>query len=232
MERRSLALISIGLVVSAVSACGEDTPPGYVPPTINPARNPTMTFFVSSQKNMTGNLGGLAGADKICQDLAERAGGIGKIWRAYLSAERGGPNGGPVHARDRIGAGPWKNTNGKVIAANLEDLHTKVVGIARDFVDEDAHQINGQWAGSPVPVEHDILTGSNPDGTVLPGKTCADWTSDAQDLKAQVGHSDGLGPMMNPNPPYNSWNSSHENAGCNDTAPRGGAGRFYCFAAN
>jgi hypothetical protein len=230
MERRSLALASIGLLAAAVSACGEDTPPGYVPPTINPARNPTMTFFVSSAKNMTGNLGGLAGADRICQDLADKAGGVGKTWRAYLSAERGGPNDGPVHARDRIGNGPWKNANGKMIAANLTDLHTRVLGDHLVFVDENARKINGQWAGSPTPNEHDILTGSNPDGTVAPGKTCADWTSASVDLKAQVGHSDGLGPMMNPSAPYNSWNSSHENMNCSDTAPRGGAGHFYCFA--
>ena len=109
---------------------------------------------------------------------------------------------------------------------------TAAPGSDNIFRDERAQRINGQWADSPVPNEHDILTGSHPDGTVLAGKTCGDWTSDSPELKAQVGHSDGLGPMMATTGTYTSWNSSHENAGCDDTAPRGGAGRFYCFATN
>ena len=108
MKRRSLSLFSASLLALFATACGEDTPAGYVAPTINPARNPTMTFFVTSEKHLTGNLGGLAGADRICQTLGEAGGGLGKIWKAYLSAERG-PDGGPVHARDRIGRGPWLN---------------------------------------------------------------------------------------------------------------------------
>jgi hypothetical protein len=230
MQPRSLSLFTFGVLAVSAVAC-EETPPGYVPPSATPQRNPTMTFFVTSKKNMTGNLGGLEGADRTCQELAEAAGGVGKTWRAYLSAERGGPNGGPVHARDRIGTGPWTNYNGLRVANDLAMLHSRT-GSENIFRDERAQRINGQWADSPMPNEHDILTGSNADGTVFIGKTCNDWTSDSPDLKAQVGHSDGLGPMMATTGTYTSWNSSHENAGCNDTTPLGGAGRFYCFALN
>ncbi len=97
-------------------------------------------------------------------------------------------------------------------------------------MDERGQRINGQWTGSPVPVEHDILTGSNADGTLLAGLTCNDWTSDSAGVAAQVGHSDGMGPMQNTAGPLSSWNSAHPNQNCSNTAPRGGAGRFYCFA--
>ena len=227
---RIFSLVTLGALAVSGAACDE-TPPGYVPPTVNPQRNPIMTFFVTSKKNLTGNLGGLEGADRTCQELADAAGGVGKTWRAYLSAEKGGPNGGPVNARDRIGNGPWRNYNGLVVASNLTELHSRT-GDSNIFRDERAIQVNGQWADSPKPNEHDILTGSQPDGTLLMGKTCADWTSESADLKAQVGHSDGLGPMMMTTGTYSSWNSSHENESCANTAPRGGAGRFYCFAVN
>jgi hypothetical protein len=183
-------------------------------------------FFVSSDTSKTGNLGGLAGADARCATLANAAGFTQKTWHAYLSVEQG-----PVHARDRIGTGPWYNAKGALVASDLAALHSRF-GDADVFVDEHGNKIPGQWQGSPQPVEHDILTGSNGDGTVMAGSTCADWTSDQAGTAAQVGHSDGLGPGMNANPPYNSWNSSHPNGGCNDTAPRGGAGRIYCFAVD
>lgn len=206
-----------------------------------------MTFFVSSQTNMTGNLGGLAGADARCQALATAVGGGARIWRAYLSVEHDPANNNmPVNARDRIGIGPWVNARGVIVAETLTQLHTRK-GDAAVFLDEHGNMINGQWTGSPSPVEHDILTGSNGDGTVAVGKTCLDWTSSegppaggaAPDggtyPVARVGHSDGLGPMCGtattPND-LTSWNSSHDNAGCGDTAPRGGAGRIYCFAIN
>ena len=238
MKRRSLSLLSTSLLALFAIAC-EDMPPGYVPPTINPARNPIMTFFVTSEKHLTGNLGGLASADRTCQTLGEMGGGVGKTWKAYLSAERG-PDGGPVHARDRIGRGPWFNANGLRVAADVASLHDPAVrkGDPIVFIDEQARKINGQWDTMLMPNEHDVLTGSNPDGTVFVGGTCADWTSESPDLRATVGHSDGLGPMMNPEPPFSSWNSSHQQpatnamrmAGCANTAPGGGAGRFYCFA--
>jgi len=188
------------------------------------------SFFVSSDTSMTGNLGGLSGADARCDRLAKAADLPKHAWKAYLSVEKG-DDGAPVNARDRIGSGPWFNVKGVEVASDLDALHARS-GDAEVFVDEHGEKIPGQWAGSPMPVAHDILTGSAADGSVMAGKTCADWTSEVMTDVALVGHSDGLGPNMNANPPFNSWNSSHENGGCNDTAPRGGAGRIYCFAAD
>jgi hypothetical protein len=187
-----------------------------------------LTFFVSSTGSTTGNLGGLAGADKRCQDLATAVGAGAKTWHAYLSIENGA-NGMPEHAKDRIGKGPWHNAKGMMVAADLAALHTRL-GDHTVFLDEKGAMVPGQWPNSPKPNEHDIFTGSNLDGTVVPGKTCADWTSTDAALFGWVGHSDGLGPMMSMEPQYRPWNSVHENGGCNDTAPRGGAGRVYCFA--
>ncbi|MCY1053561.1 hypothetical protein [Nannocystis sp. SCPEA4] len=189
---------------------------------------PSLSFFVSSTGSPTANLGGLEGADQRCQELAEAVGAGAKTWHAYLSIENG-PNDQPVHARDRIGTGPWYNADLVMVATDLADLHTKD-GYAAIFLDEKGDMVPGQWDGSPAPNQHDILTGTNKDGTVLPGKTCADWTSEDPALFAQVGHSDGLGPMGNDAEQYRSWNSVHENGGCHDTAPKGGAGRIYCFA--
>jgi hypothetical protein len=189
-------------------------------------------FFVSSEKNPTGNLGGLKGADARCQRLAAAVGLGSKTWRAYLSVEVDPDNaGGPTHARDRIGTGPWYNVNDALLANDLDALHARS-GDAELFIDENGEKINGQWAGSPTPVEHDILTGTRPDGTVAPGMTCADWTSDMMGTSAQIGHSDGLGPGMASSAPFNSWHSSHPNGGCNNTTPLGGSGRIYCFASN
>ena len=100
------------------------------------------------------------------------------------------------------------------------------------FIDEKGQPINGQWVGSPSPVEHDIMTGSAADGTLLAGLTCGDWTSDSTTTQGQVGHSDGLGPNGDTSGALSSWNSAHTNANCANTAPRGGAGRIYCFAGN
>lgn len=191
---------------------------------------PRLSFFVSSQKNMTGNLGGLAGADARCQTLAAAVGAGDQVWHAYLSVAMDAANGNmPVHARDRIGSGPWFNAKGVMVAANLTELHART-GNADVFLDESGSKINGQWEGSPTPIEHDVLTGTTPEGMLMQGMTCQDWTSTSMDTAAQVGHSDGLGPGRNGMPPYSSWNSSHANRGCGDTAPAGGAGRIYCFA--
>jgi hypothetical protein len=193
--------------------------------------SPTMSFFVSSAKSKTGNLGGLRGADRICQELASAVGLGNKTWRAYLSVERDPDNGNkPTDARSRIGTGPWSNAKGVVVAKDLAELHARK-GDADLFLDERGQRIPGSWLESPKPVEHDILTGSTPDGRVMAGRTCNDWTSEASDLQAQVGHSDGLGPGADPSGRYSIWNSSHDNGSCADTAPRGGAGRIYCFAA-
>ena len=191
---------------------------------------PAVSFFVTSATSVTGNLGGLAGADATCQRLAVAAGQGGRTWRAYLSVERDPANGNqPTHARDRIGTGPWYNATLTLVANNLTELHARS-GDAAVFLDERGQRINGQWTGSPSPVEHDMLTGSNADGTVAAGLTCSDWTSDSANFIGQVGHSDGMGPNQSTAGALASWNAAHANQNCANTAPRGGAGRFYCFA--
>jgi hypothetical protein len=185
------------------------------------------SFFVSSPKSMTGNLGGLAAADKKCQDLAGSIGEGGKIWHAYLSVEHG-PDNLPINAKDRIGKGPWYNVHGDPVALNLTELHARK-GDPQIFIDEKGNPIPGQW-NQPGPVEHDILTGSKADGTLLANETCKDWTSESTADHAQVGHSDGMGPNKQTTGDYPSWNSAHENGNCSDTSLRGGSGRIYCFA--
>jgi hypothetical protein len=191
---------------------------------------PALTFFVTSVTSVTGNLGGVSGADATCQRLATAAGQGQRTWRAYLSVERDPSNANQnTHARNRIGTGPWYNASLQLVAKNVTELHARS-GDAALFIDERGQRINGQWTGSPSPVEHDILTGSNADGTVMAGMTCSDWTSDSASVTAQVGHSDGMGPNQSTAGALASWNSAHANQNCANTAPRGGAGRFYCFA--
>jgi hypothetical protein len=211
------------IVVACLAwSCDEDSPTA---PT-----GPSVGFFVTSATSVTGNLGGLSGADATCQRLATSAGHGARTWRAYLSVERDPSNNNqPTHARDRIGTGPWYNTNLTLIANNLTELHART-GDAAVFLDERGQRINGQWTGSPSPIEHDILTGSNADGTLAAGLTCGDWTSDSTTLAAQVGHSDGMGPAQSTAGALASWNAAHTNQNCSNTAPRGGAGRIYCFA--
>jgi hypothetical protein len=189
-----------------------------------------MTFFVSSTGSQTGNLGGLAAADEKCKTLAAAAGAEATTWRAYLSVDKG-PDNKPVNAKDRIGKGPWHNAAGVLLAENVAELHTKL-GDYKLFLDDKGLPVPGQWTGSPKPNVHDILTGTNVDGTLKSGNTCADWTSAESTLTAWVGHSDGLGPGGSMDDMYRPWNSVHENGGCNDTAPRGGGGRIYCFAVS
>jgi hypothetical protein len=194
----------------------------------------TLSFFVTSEKSMTGNLGGLAGADAKCQRLATAVGAGGRAWAAYLSVDKG-PAGTPINAKDRIGNGPWYNAKGALVAKDIADLHTRMgdhtAGNYMVLIDEHGSPIPGHW--NPAgPVEHDILTGSKADGTLLSGVTCSDWTSASPTVKGQVGHSDGLGPNMATTGTYTFWNSAHANQSCMDTAPLGGAGRIYCFATN
>ena len=190
----------------------------------------TTSFFVTSTRSATGNIGGLSGADSLCQNLASGAGVGNKTWRAYLSVERDANNGNrATDARSRIGNGPWFNAKGVMVANNLTELHSRK-GDSTVFIDERSQPINGQWTGSPSPVEHDIMTGSNADGTLMTGFTCDDWTSSAATAVGQVGHSDGLGPNGDTSGALSSWNSAHANQNCSNTAPRGGAGRIYCFA--
>jgi hypothetical protein len=181
-----------------------------------------MSFFITSAGPGDGaNLGGLEGADAHCQKLAEAA-GSSKMWAAYLSAEG-------VNAKDRIGTGPWQNINGDVIATDVANLHS------------DANNLNKQTAltetGATVkgrgdqPNEHDILTGSNADGTLAAGQTCGDWTSNGEG-QAIVGHFDRVG--IDESAPMKSWNSSHPSRGCSqeNLVGTGGAGLLYCFATN
>jgi hypothetical protein len=218
MMRRALMI----LACACTGAC-DDSP-------TTPSTGTRVSMFVTSATSVTGNLGGIRGADATCQRLATEAGHGNRTWRAYLSVESDPDNGNrPSDARSRIGAGPWFNSLLTPVARDLAELHARR-GDADLFLDEHGRRINGQWPGSPRPIEHDILTGSNADGTLMRGMTCGDWTSDSVNAVAQVGHSDGLGPNADPSGALSSWNSSHANQNCANTAPRGGAGRFYCFA--
>jgi hypothetical protein len=216
-----LVLTCVGL--AATTGC-EDSDPAADAPTS------PLSFFVSSATSVTGNLGGLEGADALCKRLATAVAAGEKNWRAYLSVERDAANNNqPTDARSRIGNGPWVNARGVTIAKDLTELHART-GDATLFIDELGRQINGQWTGSPAPVEHDIMTGSAADGKLMAGFTCSDWTSSATTAFGQVGHSDGLGPNQSTAGALSSWNSAHSNQNCSNTAPRGGAGRIYCFA--
>jgi hypothetical protein len=185
------------------------------------AQGQKMGFFVSSTGSGNGaNLGGLAGADKHCQALAAKAGAGAREWRAYLSASN--PD---VHARDRIGAGPWYNAKGVLIASNVAELHSDKANINNDTaLDEQGRTINAQGA----PNRHDILTGSNTDGRATTA-TCQNWTSSAGDGSATLGHHDRL-TFGKPGSP---WNSAHPSKGCSqeNLVATGGAGLVYCFAA-
>jgi hypothetical protein len=181
-----------------------------------------MTFFITSAGPGDGaNLGGLAGADAHCQKLAEAAGASGKTWRAYVSSSK-------ENARDRIGAGPWQNFKGEMIAASLAELHGGANKISKQTaLTEKGEPVNGR---GDTPNRHDILTGSNPDGTASE-MTCGDWTSSG-DGSAMVGHHDRMG--LKDDAPSKSWNSSHPSRGCGQAALQGtgGDGLLYCFAAN
>ena len=190
------------------------------------AQNTSMSFFVtSSGPGNGGNLGGLAGADRHCQTLAAAAGAGNRTWRAYLSANAAG--GQPVlHARDRIGSGPWYNAKGVKIADNVANLHSDHNNLTRrTAIDEQGAPVNGR---GDSPNRHDLLTGSQLDGTAYAdGLTCNNWTS-SDSGTAQIGHHD----RESRTPGISPWNSAHETAGCSQEALRstGGDGLFYCFA--
>ncbi len=187
-----------------------------------------MSFFVTSVGlGKGGDLGGLEGADKQCQSLAQAAGGGSRTWHAYLSTQ--GAN--AVNAKDRIGKGPWVNAKGIQIASDVANLHTSSMINKETALDEHGKTVNGRL---DTPNTHDMLTGSKQDGTVASDAedvTCSNWTSSTDGQgSAMVGHHDLIGNTRG----ANFWNSSHKTPGC---APAnlqrvGGAGLFYCFAVN
>ncbi len=196
----------------------------------------TMGFFVTSLGSGNGaDLGGLEGADKHCQKLASAAGAGNRTWRAYLSAQgKDFKDVNVVNARDRIGAGPWYNAKGVMIAKNVDELHSPKNNLNKETaLDENGNMINGR---TEKPNEHDILTGSRVDGTsfgpsFFTDMTCGSWTKSGEGA-AMVGHHDRVGPIDHDW--AKSWNSAHISKGCSQEALRktGGAGKFYCFAAD
>jgi hypothetical protein len=246
MQRKRLVFLATMTIGMSALVIAQQAPPatppaqpaapGQPPAAGQPAAPAQpMSFFVTSVGPGDGaNLGGLAGADAHCQKLATAAGAGNRTWHAYLSASASG-NQPAVNARDRIGNGPWYNGRGARIAQSVADLHGDTLDAARlgnnlsrtTALNEKNELIKG--AGE-TPNQHDMLTGSRPDGTAYTDgadHTCQNWTSNSTGA-AQVGHSDRTGGGNT------SWNSVHGSRGC--SAPllvaTGGAGLFYCFAVN
>lgn len=197
------------------------------------AQQNAMTFFITSEgPGKGGDLGGLNGADAHCARLATAAGSTGKTWRAYLSTQ----GSGAVNAKDRIGRGPWQNAKGAVIAKDVADLHGASNNLTKQTaLNEKGDVVNGR---GDTPNRHDILTGSQADGTAFAGaddRTCGNWTSSTTGA-AMVGHHDRTG--LDDSAPAKSWNASHPSrgpaGGCAQTDLRGtgGDGLLYCFATN
>ena len=215
--RRLSILIPVALLWLSGTASGQ-----------SPAGN--MSFFITSAGSGKGaDLGGLAGADQLCQMRAQAVGAGGKTWHAYLSTQ--GP--GPVNARNRIGSGPWMNAHGVVIAKDVAELHGKNNLNKETALNEKGEKVNGR---GDTPNVHDILTGSRPDGTAFPAgddRTCGNWTKSGAG-SAMLGHHDRQG--LGTDEASVSWNSSHtsrgSDGGCsqNDLKSTGGNGLLYCFA--
>ena len=193
--------------------------------------NAQASFFITSAGPGAGaKLGGLAGADQHCQSLAKAAGLAKKTWHAYLSVNASA-NQPAVNARDRIGTGPWYNVKGVKVADNVANLHSDANNLGKETsLSEKGEVINGR---GDTPNRHDILTGSQMDGTLAAGAadtTCGNWTSNANTGSAMLGHHDKTGGGQNPT----SWNSAHASRGCGqaDLQGTGGDGLFYCFATD
>lgn len=218
----ALVMGSLSLMLSAPTSAEED-------------RADNMTFFVTSVGlGKGGNLGGIDGADKHCQSLAEAAGAGKLTWHAYLSAQAKDFKELAVNARDRIGAGPWHNAKGAVIAKNVEELHSSRNNINKvTALDEKGRPVNGRGDN---PNKHDILTGSRVDGSAFApappfhDMTCGNWTLEADDGSAMIGHHDRIGP--NDSLWATSWNSAHPTRGCSPKGVQstGGDALLYCFA--
>jgi hypothetical protein len=223
-----LSILASGVVLSLGLAAGANAQQA--------PQSPDMTFFVTSAGPGKGaDLGGLEGADRLCQTLAQGAGAGSKTWRAYLSTQAAG-GGQAVNARDRIGNGPWVNFKKEAVAQNVDDLHSANNKLGP--------QISLTERGTVVagvgytPNYHDVLTGSQPDGRAFAAgedRTCGNWTKSTQGA-AMLGHIDRKG--LRDDEPSKSWNSSHPSrgaeGGCSqaDLRSTGGAGLIYCFAAN
>jgi hypothetical protein len=208
--RKPLALSAAALLAAIGAATAQDA---------------TMSFFITSAGPGNGaNLGGLAGADAHCTSLAEAAGVTGKTWRAYLSTS-------DTDAKDRIGAGPWHNAKGEKVADDVASLHSDSNNLTKETaLDEKGNVVNGR---GDTPNRHDILTGSNADGTKVADQTCGDWTLSGAEGSAMLGHHDRMGPDTLAT--AKSWNAAHPSrGGCSQEALKGtgGDGLFYCFAAN
>jgi hypothetical protein len=200
-----------------------------------PPQSPNMTFFVTSiGPGKGGDLGGLEGADRYCQELAQRAGAGNKTWRAYLSTQAADGK-AAINARDRIGRGPWQNFRGEVVAQNVDDLHSdnNKLGMQTSLTERGTIIPGVGYA----PNRHDVLTGSQADGRAFPAgedRTCHNWTSSTQG-SAMLGHIDRKG--LRDDAASHSWNTSHPSrgpdGGCSqaDLRSTGGDGLFYCFAA-
>jgi hypothetical protein len=235
-----VSTVAIALLGSAAMLAQAQQPAPPAPPA---------SFFIADNANGTGNLGGLTGADQMCQTQAQALGGAaaGKTWHAYLSQEQRGTT-PRINARDRIGSGPWYNVKGQMIASSVADLHGDQ---ARDrnnvqkatALDAKGAEIPGVGSASPPGNQHDMMTGSDPSGRAfIDGydHTCNNWTSDAMAgpqqnpnvpadrVRAMLGHSDRSGGANT------SWNAAHLSQGCSKQSliNTGGAGRFYCFATN
>lgn len=209
------ALFSLALALTCASAQAQDS---------------RFSFFITSEGTGEGaDLGGLQGADEHCQSLASAAGAEDREWRAYLSTQTADGK-ADIHARDRIGGGPWYNVNGDLIANNVEELHGEAAELSKDTaLNEKGETVNGR---GDSPNQHDILTGAQLDGTAFDDgsdHTCRNWTSSGEG-SAQVGHHDRTGGGPNPT----SWNSAHGSRGCSqeNLVSTGGNGYFYCFAAD
>jgi hypothetical protein len=215
--------LSLAAIALALAACSSAPPAPKAP----------MSFFVTSANpGKGGDLGGLEGADKYCQQLAAAAGAGGKTWKAYLSSHP--RHGGQiVNARVRIGNGPWYNAQGVRVAASVDDLHGPNNNLNKQTaLTEKGEVVSGR--GDPVNL-HDILTGSTAEGRVdlaaAGDTTCGNWTSSNAGA-ATVGHHDRIG--LNDSAPMKSWNASHPTRNCtmDGFKATGGGGRFYCFASN
>jgi hypothetical protein len=222
-ETMRVAILAFAALLSSGAAQAQQGP-----------QSPDMTFFVTSVGSGKGaELGGLEGADRHCQTLAQNAGAGNKTWRAYLSTQ----GQGAVNARDRIGRGPWVNFKKEAVAQNVDDLHSNNNKLSQQAsLTERGSMVSGVGM---TPNYHDVLTGSQPDGRAFPAgedRTCGNWTKSSGAGAAMLGHIDRKG--LTDTEQARSWNASHpsrgNDGGCsqNDLRSTGGFGMFYCFAAN